>query len=144
MGGKGDNPTYEEVCSGSTGHVEVAQVAFDAAKVSYRDLVKFFFTFHDPTLLNRQGNDRGTQYASCIFATSEEQKKVANEVIKELQGMIDSKSIEFVRARSFEGDRVTTQVRDAGAFFPAKEENQMYLAQNPGGYCNHSIRFLWE
>src|SRR5256714_8047952 len=83
-GGAVDNPTYEQVCSGRTGHVEVVRVAFDSAELSYRDLLDVFFTIHDPTTLNQQGNDAGTQYRSAIFYTSEEQRKEAERAIADL------------------------------------------------------------
>ena len=84
MGGKTPNPNYEQVCSGASGHAEVVRVAFDPGELSYRDLLTVFFTIHDPTTLNRQGNDVGTQYRSAIFYHSEEQKRVAEEVISRI------------------------------------------------------------
>ena len=81
MGGQRPNPTYEQVCTGATGHVEVAEITFDPAKISYRDLLEVFFTVHDPTTLNRQGNDVGEQYRSVIFYLDDEQKKTAEDVI---------------------------------------------------------------
>jgi peptide methionine sulfoxide reductase MsrA len=128
--------------------VEVLNVDYDPAKVDYKALVRHFFTFHDPTTLDRQGNDRGTQYASVIFYHDEEQKAAANEastaqpfittaarsmsyanplmqVIAELQARLDKKAINFVRR--FEGDRVTTTLRPASQFIPAHEEHQEYL-----------------
>ena len=83
MGGRRPNPTYEQVCTGTTGHVEVAEITFDPEKISYRDLLEIFFTVHDPTTLNRQGNDVGEQYRSVIFYLEESQKKTAEDVIAE-------------------------------------------------------------
>src|SRR5690349_19075751 len=84
MGGRRENPTYEQVCSGATGHVEVARITFDPQEVSYRELLEVFFAIHDPTTLNRQGNDVGTQYRSVIFYGSEEQRREAERAIAEL------------------------------------------------------------
>ena len=97
MGGRIANPTYEQVCSGTTGHVEVAEITFDPEKISYHDLLEVFFTAHDPTTLNRQGNDVGEQYRSVIFYLNEEQKKTAEEVIAE-----------FTREKVFDKPIVTT------------------------------------
>eukprot|EP00958_Prasinococcus_capsulatus_P016478 scaffold1824_cov332-Prasinococcus_capsulatus_cf.AAC.6 len=103
------NPSYQEVCSGRTGHVEVLQLSYNPAKVSYEEICKFFFTFHDPTTKNRQGNDVGQQYASVVFAHSPEQKAVANRITALVQKHIDSGDLRnrFINAK------VTTEVYDA-------------------------------
>jgi peptide-methionine (S)-S-oxide reductase len=124
MGGAEPNPTYEDVCTGTTGHAEVVQVVYDPALVSYRDLLEVFFTIHDPTTLNRQGNDVGTQYRSAIFYHDAEQKKTAEEVI----AAIDSAGIWR--------DPVVTELAPATAFFPAEGYHQEYFARNPTQpYC---------
>jgi peptide-methionine (S)-S-oxide reductase len=138
MGGAGakENPTYKEVCSGETGHVEVYDFKYKGGAEMYRELVKFMFQMHDPTVLNQQGNDRGPQYASVIFAYDSEQKAIANEVISELQSILDAGLL-----TCHKNNTVTTAVLDASEFYPAHEEHQEYLAKNPNGYCNHRIRF---
>jgi peptide-methionine (S)-S-oxide reductase len=119
------NPTYEEVCSGQTGHNEVVQVVFDPAKISYGALLKVFFESHDPTQGMRQGNDIGTQYRSGIYTTSPAQKAEAEAA----RAAYDS----ALRARGF--DAVTTEIMDAPPFFHAEDYHQQYLAKNPDGYC---------
>jgi peptide-methionine (S)-S-oxide reductase len=118
MGGRVDNPTYQQVCSGKTGHVEVAEVTFDPSIISYGDLLHVFFTLHDPTTLNRQGNDVGEQYRSVIFYLNEEQKKIANEVIAEL-----------TRDKVFR-DPIVTAVETASTFYVAEDYHQDYFANN--------------
>jgi peptide-methionine (S)-S-oxide reductase len=118
MGGRVDSPTYQQVCSGKTGHVEVAEITFDAAIISYSDLLHVFFTLHDPTTLNRQGNDVGEQYRSVIFYLNEEQKKIANEVIAEL-----------TRDKVFR-DPIVTAVETASTFYVAEDYHQDYFANN--------------
>lgn len=128
MGGKRDNPTYEQVCSGSTGHVEVVRVTFDPKELSYRDLLDVFFNIHDPTTLNRQGNDVGTQYRSVIFYTSEEQRRTAEQVIAELNA-----------ARQWPNPIVTT-VEPAKKFFMGEGYHQEYFANNPNQpYCQFVV-----
>jgi peptide-methionine (S)-S-oxide reductase len=112
-GGHVDNPTYEQVCSGNTGHVEVAQVTFDPDKVSYEDLVMKYFEIHDPTQLNRQGPDVGYQYRSVIFAHSDEQAETARRVIEGMQE----------RFR----DPIVTTIEPAAPFWRAEEYHQCYL-----------------
>jgi len=112
-GGTVDNPTYEQVCSGDTGHVEVCQVTFDPAKVSYEDLVQKYFEIHDPTQLNRQGLDFGWQYRSVIFAGSYEQAEIARKVIEGAQD----------RFR----DPIVTEIEPAAPFWRAEEYHQCYL-----------------
>jgi len=123
-GGHMDNPTYRAVCNGDTGHAEVVQVHFDPNVVSYRDLLNVFFAIHDPTTLNRQGADVGTQYRSAIFYHDDEQKKIAEELIKDL----NSQQI---------WDRpIVTQVEKLDKFYMAEDYHQEYYAQNPyQPYC---------
>jgi len=118
MGGASPNPTYQQVCSGKTGHVEVAEITFDPAVISYSDLLHVFFTLHDPTTLNRQGNDVGQQYRSVIFYRDEGQKKTAEEVIAEL-----------TRDKAFK-DPIVTAVEPASAFYVAEDYHQDYFANN--------------
>jgi peptide-methionine (S)-S-oxide reductase len=128
MGGKRPNPTYEQVCTGVTGHVEVAEITFDPAKISYRDLLEVFFTAHDPTTLNRQGNDAGEQYRSVIFYLNEEQKKTAEDLIAE-----------FTREQIFDKP-IVTAVEPAQTFWPAENYHQNYYANNPyQPYCMFAV-----
>lgn len=118
------NPTYEQVCGGRTGHAEVVQVTFDPAVVSYADLLDVFFTIHDPTTLNRQGNDVGTQYRSIILTHSPEQAQTARAKIAEVQ------------QRGEWGAPLVTQVQPLDVFYPAEAYHQSYFANNPyQGYC---------
>jgi peptide-methionine (S)-S-oxide reductase len=125
QGGVTPNPTYEEVCSGRTGHAESVLVVFDPAVVSYDELVRYFFESHNPTQGNRQGNDVGTQYRSVIFVTSDVQKKVAEDVLA-----IYNEEL----ARQKFGP-ITTTIEDATPFYMAEEYHQQYLVANPNGYC---------
>ena len=123
-GGSVPNPTYKHVCTGETGHAEVVQVTFNPDVISYRDLLRVFFTIHDPTTLNRQGADVGTQYRSAIFTHNETQEKVAEEAIAELNdaGIWD--------------DPIVTEVVPLEAFYPAEDYHQEYFRRNPNqGYC---------
>lgn len=125
-GGRIKNPSYREVCSGMTGHAEVVQLHFDPAQVSFRDILRVFFTIHDPTTLNRQGNDVGTQYRSVIYYHSAEQKKVAEEVIQEVQAIWD--------------DPIVTEVSPIGVYYKAEDYHQNYFRENPNqGYCSFII-----
>jgi peptide-methionine (S)-S-oxide reductase len=124
-GGTTQRPSYRQVCTGTTNHAEVVEVTFDPAKVSYDRLVDLFFKMHDPTTLNRQGPDVGTQYRSVIFANSPEQKKVAQAKIAELTA-----------AHAFRRPIVTT-VEDAVPFWPAEDYHQRYFEKN-GGSCHVS------
>jgi len=128
IGGDKGNPTYAQVSSGRTGHAEAVKIEFDPNKISYENLLKFFFRLHDPTTLNRQGNDVGTQYRSEIFYTNEEQKKIAEKIMRQVD---DSKKWKAP---------LTTKLNAAGAFYPAEEVHQKYLVKNPGGYDNHFLR----
>lgn len=119
------NPTYQEVCSGLTGHNEVVQVVFDPQKISYEALLKVFWESHDPTQGMRQGNDTGTQYRSGIYVYSEEQKKLA-----------ESSQNMYQEALTKAGyGQITTEILDAPEFYYAEAYHQQYLAKNPGGYC---------
>ena len=124
-GGYTKHPTYQEVCSGRTGHTEVVLVVFDPAVVSYDDLVKVFWENHDPTQGMRQGNDVGTQYRSAIYTTSAEQKKAADA----------SRAVYQDRLTASGYGRITTEILDAPPFYYAEEYHQQYLAKNPHGYC---------
>ena len=117
-GGHMDNPSYREVCNGNTGHAEVVQVHFDPSIVSYRDLLNVFFAIHDPTTLNRQGADVGTQYRSAIFYHDEEQKKIAEELIKELN------------AQQIWDKPIVTQVEKLDKFYMAEDYHQEYFVRN--------------
>jgi peptide-methionine (S)-S-oxide reductase len=128
MGGKSTDPTYEAVCSGTTGHAEVVQVSFDPMVVSFREVLEIFFAIHDPTTLNRQGNDVGTQYRSAIFYHSPEQKKIAEEVIAQ-----------FTKEKIFDRP-IVTEVIEAGPFYLAEEYHQEYFARNPyQSYCTYIV-----
>jgi peptide-methionine (S)-S-oxide reductase len=129
MGGKTANPSYEQVCAGSTGHAEVVQVRFDPSIVSYADLLAVFFTIHDPTTPNRQGNDVGTQYRSAIFYHSPEQKKTAEETIERL-----------AREKIF-AKPIVTEVAAAAPFYKAEDYHQEYYARVGGAnpYCSYVI-----
>lgn len=133
MGGKTTSPTYEAVCTGKTGHAEVLFFHYDPAAVDFADLCRFFFRMHDPTTLNRQGNDRGTQYRSAIFYFDDEQKETAKAVVQE------------VTEKHFEGDdkaiKTTLEEAKAEEFYEGEPYHQDYLEQNPGGYCNHRLRW---
>ena len=123
-GGTIANPTYEQVCSGRTGHAEVVRVSFDPAVISLHDLLIIFFTLHDPTTPNQQGSDVGTQYRSVIFYTSEAQRAEAQRVMEEIfeQGIWD--------------DALVTELMPLDTFYPAEEYHQRYFAKNPTqGYC---------
>ena len=123
-GGKVDDPTYEQVCSGSTGHAEVVQVQFNSEIISFREILEIFFTVHDPTTLNRQGNDIGTQYRSVIFYHSEEQREVAQKVITELNGSEKWK------------DSIVTELTAFDKFYKAEEYHQNYFKLNASQpYC---------
>ncbi len=123
-GGAPENPSYELVCTGRTGHAEVVQITFDPSEISFRELLDVFFVIHDPTTLNRQGADVGTQYRSVIFYHSPEQQQTAEAVIRELE------------ASGRYDDRIVTQLAPAPQFYRAEEYHQDYFTKNPGaGYC---------
>jgi peptide-methionine (S)-S-oxide reductase len=123
-GGHVVNPSYQQVCGGDTGHAEVVRIAFDPSKVSFREILEVFFTIHDPTTLNRQGADVGTQYRSAIFYHSDEQKRVAEEVMAE------------ITSSGIWKNPIVTELKPAPEFYPAEEYHQEYFARNPNqGYC---------
>lgn len=127
-GGDVPNPTYRHVCTGETGHAEVVRIAFDPDAISYRDLLKVFFTIHDPTTLNRQGGDAGTQYRSAIFTHTDEQERIAEEVIAEMTeaGIWD--------------EPIVTEVVPFEAFYAAEDYHQEYFTRNPSqAYCRMVI-----
>jgi peptide-methionine (S)-S-oxide reductase len=127
-GGSTKNPTYEQVCSGGTGHAEVIRIEFDPTQISFRDLMTVFFATHDPTTLNRQGNDVGTQYRSAVFYANEQQKQEAAAFIKELN---ESKAF---------GKPVVTTLEPLGEFYEAEDYHQKYYANNPyQPYCQYLI-----
>jgi peptide-methionine (S)-S-oxide reductase len=127
-GGSTKNPTYEEVCGGRTGHAEVIKIEFDPGEIAFKDLLTVFFATHDPTTLNRQGNDVGTQYRSAIFYANEEQKREAEAFIKELN---DSKAF---------GKSVVTTLEPLGEFYEAEDYHQKYYVNNPyQPYCQYMI-----
>ena len=123
-GGQDERPTYEAVCGGRTGHAEAVKISFDPDVVSYRDLLEVFFAIHDPTTLNRQGNDVGTQYRSAVFYNSPEQKRIADEVMAE-----------FTRDRVY-SNPIVTELVVAATWHEAESYHQKYFARNPfQGYC---------
>ena len=124
-GGYTKNPTYREVCSGSTGHAEVVFVVYDPKRVSYADLLRTFWESHDPTQGMRQGNDVGTQYRSAIYATTKAQREAAEASREQYQAAL---------TKAAQG-RITTEIADEPAFYYAEDYHQQYLARNPGGYC---------
>lgn len=123
------NPTYEHVCSGRTGHVEVVMVELSNPSEHFEQLIRFFFGFHDPTQKNRQGGDRGSQYASFIFCSDQEQMDIARRVKDELQMRIDRRIV-----RCFAHRKVQTQILPFTTFNPATDQHQDYLSKHPNGY----------
>jgi peptide-methionine (S)-S-oxide reductase len=123
-GGFTPNPTYEEVCTGKTGHAEVVQVAFDPAKINYAELLKVFFEAHDPTQGMRQQNDIGTQYRSAIYATPE-QRPIAEAVLADYDRTLQKRGM----------DQITTEIADVPEYFLAEDYHQQYLHKVPNGYC---------
>ena len=127
-GGRVANPSYEDVCTGTTGDAEVVQITFDPTVLSFNDLLHIFFTIHDPTTLNRQGGDVGTQYRSAVFYHTPEQKTVTEQVIRELE------------AEHVWDDPIVTEVKPLEAFYPAEEYHHDYYRRNPNqGYCRAVI-----
>lgn len=128
-GGEVENPSYHQVCGGRTGHAEVVRIEFDPEQVSFRELLEIFFTIHDPTTLNRQGADSGTQYRSAIFYEDDEQKRVAEEVMEEIsrEGIWDNELV--------------TQLEPLGDFYPGEDYHQGYYRKNPSqSYCRVIIQ----
>jgi peptide-methionine (S)-S-oxide reductase len=124
-GGHTTNPTYEEVCSGKTGHTEVVRVVFDPTKTSYEELLRLFWESHDPTMGMRQGNDVGTQYRSALYWFDEGQRAAAEASRARFQGAL----------RAAGHNEITTELGPAATFYFAEDYHQQYLAKNPGGYC---------
>lgn len=127
-GGDTPSPTYETVKTSKTGHAEAIEIEFDPQQITYDELLNFFFKIHDPTTLDRQGNDRGSQYRSEIFFHSPEQREIALRVIQEFE------------KKQFWPAPIVTKVNPARAFFSAEEYHQDYLQKNPGGYTCHWLR----
>jgi peptide-methionine (S)-S-oxide reductase len=127
-GGKVDNPTYDQVCNGRTGHAEVIKVDYDSTGITYEDILRIFFAIHDPTTLNRQGNDAGTQYRSIILYADERQKESAEKVIRE------------ITAEKVYDSPIVTELAPLAKFYPAEEYHQRYFERNPhAGYCQVMI-----
>ena len=128
MGGEMANPSYEVVCMGQTGHAEVVQVLFDPGVISFSEILEIFFSIHDPTTLNRQGNDVGTQYRSAVFYHSPDQKTIAEKIISS-----------FIKEKVFDRP-IVTEVVPAGPFYVAEEYHQKYFVRNPSQpYCTYLI-----
>ncbi len=128
IGGRNANPTYQQVCTGRTGHAEAVQIFYDPSKTSFQEILKVFFKTHDPTTLNRQGVDTGTQYRSSVFYLNEEQKKIAADYIKELDEHGDFRN------------PIVTKLEKATEFFPAEEYHQDYFRRNPNAaYCQRVV-----
>lgn len=124
-GGRIENPTYEQVCTGVTGHAEVVMIEFEKEKISFENLLDIFFEIHDPTQLNRQGNDVGTQYRSIILYLDENQKEIAEKKIEEFKN---------------KGINVVTELKTLDKFYPAEEYHQNYFAKNPNNpYCQYVV-----
>jgi peptide-methionine (S)-S-oxide reductase len=127
-GGSVPNPTYEAVCTGRTGHAEVVQVTYDPQIISYADLLRIFFTIHDPTTLNRQGNDIGTQYRSAVFTHSPDQERIAHEVRAE------------IATQGLYANPIVTEIAPLDQFYVAEPYHQEYFARNPhAGYCQYVV-----
>ncbi|HKK71772.1 MAG TPA: bifunctional methionine sulfoxide reductase B/A protein [Candidatus Krumholzibacteria bacterium] len=127
-GGTKKNPSYRDVVTGATGHAEAVRIVFDPSKIGYEEILEYFFRLHDPTTLNQQGNDRGTQYRSAIFVRDDEQRRIAERVRDE------------VDASGAWKNPVVTTIEDAGAWYDAEDYHQDYLVKNPGGYNCHYLR----
>lgn len=127
-GGTTVNPKYQQVTTGTTGHAEAIEIKFNPKEISYRELLVYFFKLHDPTTINRQGHDRGSQYRSAIFYTNDFQKTIAQSVIDELNKKKIYKSV------------IVTEVTKASTFYSAEGYHQDYLKKNPGGYSCHYLR----
>ena len=131
-GGSSENPTYQTVSSGLTGHAESVKITFDNSKTSLEKILKFFFAIHDPTQLNRQQNDVGTQYRSAIFYFNDMQKQKAETIIKQAEELKIYKS------------KIQTEISPATKFYKAEKYHQNYLQNNPDGYTCHFIRTEWK
>ncbi len=128
-GGYTPNPTYEEACTGKTGHTEAVLVVYDPEKISLDVIFKAFWENHDPTTLNSQGNDVGTQYRSAIYTTTPEQRAAAEASMAQYQAKLTDGGF----------GKISTEIADAGIFYYAEDYHQQYLEKNPGGYCNHGF-----
>ncbi|MFN3373259.1 MAG: peptide-methionine (S)-S-oxide reductase MsrA [Chloroflexus sp.] len=127
-GGHVHNPTYRQVCNGDTGHAEAVQIRFDPSQISYRELLEIFFSIHDPTTLNRQGADVGTQYRSAIFYHSDEQRQIAEQLVRELS------------EQQVFRNPIVTEIVPATTFYPAEDYHQEYFARNPyQPYCQFVV-----
>lgn len=123
MGGQTDEPSYQDICTGMTGHAEVVQLSFDTDVINYSQLLDMFFTLHDPTQLNRQGNDVGTQYRSAVFYHDDIQAELTEQAIKQLQPHL--------------AEKIVTEVAPAVTFYSAEQYHQDYFNENPNqGYCS--------
>lgn len=131
-GGSLENPKYEDVKTGETGHAEAIEILFDPEIISYRDILEFFFQMHDATTDARQGNDIGSQYRSAIFYMNDEQRQIAEELIAEIDDA------------AFLPGKVVTEVTKATVFYEGEESHQDYLEKNPGGYTCHFVRNEWK
>ena len=131
-GGTLENPTYKDVCRGDTGHAEAIEVTYDEEKTSLRDVLIFFFKMHDPTTVNQQGNDKGSQYRSVIFYNDEDEKAIAEKLIKQIDeaGLLPGK--------------IVTEVTERRPFYDAEDYHQDYLIKNPEGYTCHFVRDNWH
>ncbi|KAJ7157629.1 peptide methionine sulfoxide reductase [Mycena crocata] len=127
------NPDYKTVCSGTTDHAEAVRIEFDSDMVGYADLVEFFYRTHDPTTVNRQGGDVGTQYRSAIFTTTPEQTAIAQRVTEQVQK----------KHFTPKGTKITTEIQTAGPWWDAEDYHQLYLIKNPGGYQCPTHRLHW-
>ncbi|HEY5281847.1 MAG TPA: peptide-methionine (S)-S-oxide reductase MsrA, partial [Polyangia bacterium] len=127
-GGVTSHPSYKDVCTGRTGHAEAVQVVFDPRKMTYADLLRLFFRMHDPTTLNRQSHDVGTQYRSAIFVADEEQRRIAEDIKAEVE-----------RSEKWKKP-VVTEIAPASDFYAAEDDHQDYLEKHPGGYSCHYLR----
>lgn len=128
IGGQVINPTHEQVCTGTTGHAEAVKIEFDPSLITFEDLLTVFFATHDPTTLNRQGHDIGTQYRSAVFYTTPEQKQIAENFIADLDSSSNA------------GAKIVTEVTPAGEFYPAEDYHKNYFARNQGSaYCQAVI-----
>ena len=127
-GGKTENPTYKDICTGTTGHAEVCKITYDPSVIPFKGILEVFFGTHDPTTLNRQGNDKGTQYRSVIYHHSNEQKEIAEKIKKELD-----------ESGAFK-DKIVTEISPLGKYYKAEDYHQNYFRRNPGqGYCAYVI-----
>lgn len=131
-GGHTENPTYQDICRGNTRHAEALELTYDETQTSYRDLLIFFFKMHDPTTLNRQGNDIGSQYRSVIFYDAAEEKEIAEKLIKQIDnaGLLPAP--------------IMTEIAPASTFYEAEESHQDYLEKHPNGYTCHFVRENWH